>query len=191
MRNKRVLVFALAVIVCALAASGTVAYFTSQETARNVITASSFDISIKEQTLENGEFIDYPAEPIKVLPGASVSKVATIQNNDADGFIRCKYVITVLDANGNKIDYPEDQIKMVIASDSDWLQKEEADGWFYYKNILKKGESTTPFTKEFVIAPELENFDGETICVDIIAQGVQADNNGEDVLTAMGWPEEE
>jgi len=189
-RKRKILVFALAVLLVAIAATGTAAYFTAQKIARNVITTGGFDIEIVEKMInDEGELVDYPEDEIKVLPSKDpISKIVTVQNNDADAYIRCKYVITVKDSEGNEVDYPEEHIYVQSATSSSWLTKEEDDGWFYYKDIVKTGDSTDAIIDEVIISEELTTCKNCTIDIDVIAEGVQADNNGKDVLTAEGWP---
>lgn len=192
MRKKKILVLALAIILVAIAATGTAAYFTAQKTARNVITTGGFDIEIVEKKLsEDGTLVEYPEEAIKVLPSKDpISKIVTVQNNDSDAFIRCRYIITVKDENGEAVDYPVENIYVQSASSNDWLTK-DADGWFYYNGIVRTGEATTPIIDEVVISENLTTCQNCTIEIDVIAEGVQADNNGTDVLQAQGWVEAE
>jgi len=189
-RKRKILVFALAVLLVAIAATGTAAYFTAQKTARNVITTGGFDIEIVEKMInDEGELVDYPEDEIKVLPSKDpISKIVTVQNNDADAFIRCKYIITVKDSEGNVVDYPEEHIYVQSNTSDDWFTKEEADGWFYYKDIVKTGSSTSAIIDEVIISEELSSCKNCTIDIDVIAEGVQSDNNGTDVLLAEGWP---
>jgi len=189
-RKRKILVFALAVLLVAIAATGTAAYFTAQKIARNVITTGGFDIEIVEKMInDEGELVDYPEDEIKVLPSKDpISKIVTVQNNDADAFIRCKYIITVKDSEGNVVDYPEEHIYVQSNTSDDWFTKEEADGWFYYKDIVKTGSSTSAIIDEVIISEELSSCKNCTIDIDVIAEGVQSDNNGTDVLLAEGWP---
>ncbi|MBR5516215.1 MAG: hypothetical protein IKU52_08440 [Clostridia bacterium] len=189
MRSKRI-VLVSAIILCVACVVGyTVAYFTAEDKARNVITAGSLNIEvIEQQKNEVGELTDYPEEPIQVLPGANVSKIVTVKNLDADAFIRVKYNISVKDKDGNAIDFGD--LVKVTSTNSDWVTDSD-DGWLYYKAIVKSGEITLPVIENVEFSTQMGNeYQGATAEIDIIAQAVQAANNGEDVLKAEGWPEE-
>lgn len=69
MKKKILLVTAL-VICLAIAAAGTLAYFTSEDEAHNVITSGDVTIELVEQTeQEDGTLADFPEEGIRgVMP---------------------------------------------------------------------------------------------------------------------------
>lgn len=188
MRSRIVLVCAVVLCVACIVGS-TVAYFTAEDTARNVITAGSLKISVIEQQEVNGELADYPEEPIIVVPGDDPSKIVTVKNEDKDAFIRLKYEITVTDKNGNVMDVPEGLIS-VNSTNDDWVTKNE-DGWLYYNGIVKTGDITTPAFENVVFSAEMGNeYQEATAEVFVTAQAVQSANNGDNVLEAQGWPEE-
>jgi len=188
MRSRIVLACAIALCIACIVGT-TVAYFTAEDTARNVITAGSLKISVIEQQDVNGELIDYPDEPIVVVPGDEPSKIVTVKNEDKDAYIRLKYEITVKDKEGNVMDVPEGLVTVKASNDA-WVTVNE-DGWFYYNAVVKTGEITAPAIENVVFSPEMGNeYQEATAEVIITAQAVQSDNNGESVTDAQGWPEE-
>lgn len=66
---KKKILFIAAVVVCiAIAAAGTLAYFTSERTAHNVITTGKIDIEVIEKTRdEDGNLIDWPETALPAL----------------------------------------------------------------------------------------------------------------------------
>ena len=79
--KKKLLACSLLVIGLSTAAYGTVAYFTHEDTATNVITAGDIQIALQEWTVpeEGGEPVPFEDE-IDVLPGAKVSKIVEVKN---------------------------------------------------------------------------------------------------------------
>lgn len=189
MKMKIILVCAL-VLCIGVSVLSTVAFFTAEDTARNVITAGSLDIEvIEEQKNEKGELTPYPKEAVQVLPGAKVSKIVTVKNNDAEAYIRIKLDITVKDAEGNTLD--ANGAVLTACSNEMWKVRETDDGWLYYNGAVKTGEITLPVIENVEFSPEMgDEFQGATAEINVKAQAVQTANNGTDVFSAQGWPEE-
>lgn len=68
--KKKILLVAAVVMCLAIATAGTLAYFTSEDTAHNVITSGDVNIELVEQTKkEDGTLVEFPEEGIKgVMP---------------------------------------------------------------------------------------------------------------------------
>ena len=76
--KRKILLAAVAVICLSLLGVGTLAYFTSDGTAHNVITTGGVDIELIETTDDGKPF---PEEGISgVMPGESVTKRVTVKN---------------------------------------------------------------------------------------------------------------
>ena len=74
--KKRMLTAALALCCLAVLATGTLAYFTAEETAQNVITMGSLKMELVELD-EKGE----PWEDVEnIVPGMEVTKEAFVKN---------------------------------------------------------------------------------------------------------------
>ena len=186
-------IFALAVVLTCLAilASTTLAYFTDIGIARNVITSGGIDIRIVEQQLVDGNLVDYPGEPILVMPDTAVSKIVSVQNTDEPAWIRASYTVTVYDIEGKPMDIPAEELATVIGIAPDTTNWTMKDGWFYYNTAVKTGETTHPLFEEVVFSgPHMDNkYQNCTAVIDIDAQAVQTANNGDTVWNALGWPE--
>ena len=189
--KKRIFALAVVLICLSVLASTTIAYFTDTDIARNVITSSGIDIHIIEQQLVDGKLVDYPNEPIPVMPASAVSKIVSVQNTDEPAWVRMNYTLTVCDAEGKEMDIPADELAKVIGiipDTTNWIMK---DGWWYYNTAVKSGETTYPLFEEVVFSgPYMDNkYQNCTVVIDVEAQAVQTANNGVTVWDALGWPE--
>lgn len=235
--KKKLLLLAITAICVSILAGGTLAYNTAEQQVHNVITSNAVDIEIEEwqERIENipagggstddglsgsGElittatWIEYPSNDIAVMPSVTVSKIATVKNNDAEAYIRAKYEVSIKDKDGKpfKMDDKElsEDIKESLVSlsnegitagtklpqgvtiqDGEWLSKEGDNEWLYYSVPVPTGKSTAPlFTKVTFSGVNIGNeYQDCTIEVNIFAQGVQSANqNVTDVKDVKGWP---
>ena len=63
--KRKILCLSVFAIMLAILAAGTIAYFTAEGRAHNVITTGSINITVVEQQKgENGTTVEYPKEPI-------------------------------------------------------------------------------------------------------------------------------
>lgn len=192
MKKKIILLTAVA-ICAAILASGTLAYFTSEDQVHNVITSGAVDIEIEEWQDEVGKA--YPDEPIKVMPGVTVSKIATIKNLEAEAYIRANFEVVITDANGNEMQISPETLASIITltmNGEDWIHKDGDGEWWYYNAPVQTGKSTEAFFTEVVFdGPNMTNeYQNCTAQVIVKAQAVQTANNGESALSAAGWPAE-
>ena len=87
--KKKVLILSLLAICAVIAASGTLAYYTVSERAHSVITTGSVNMEIEEWQDTGSGWTPYPSgQPIPAMPGVTVSKIATVSNNQAESYIR-------------------------------------------------------------------------------------------------------
>lgn len=181
--KKKLLTLSLIVICVAILAAGTLAYFSDDATAHNVITTGGVDIELVE-TGEDGK--PFPEEGITgVMPGQTVTKVVTVDNiGPADAWIRLEADLEVLGADGK----PLDDAPVTMNLGPKWTEK---DGYYYYKFALAPGQSTDAFITGVTFSgPDMDNeYQNCTVNLDITAYAVQVDNNGDTVWQAQGWPE--
>ena len=120
-------VFSLALVICCLAVfltSSTLAYFTKEDTATNVITTGKIDIDLVEEMVdpqsENGDRIvierdnedgGETREEIRfnvsgVMPGQDVVKVVYVENkpNASDAWVRINITKSIVLADGTEGD---------------------------------------------------------------------------------------
>jgi predicted ribosomally synthesized peptide with SipW-like signal peptide len=195
MNKQKVTLLAVAAICLSILSGLTLAYFTAEDTAHNVITTGQVAIKIEEwQETDNG-LVPYPKDkPQEAMPSDVISKVAKIKNLDADVWIRAKAKITVKDSEGKLMEVPEEKLKSIIVligSDSKWVRKTGDSEWLYYNASVPAGQSTEPLFKSLRFdGPGMTNeFQDCTVEVTVDAQAVQTANNGSSVVEAAGWPE--
>lgn len=189
--KRKLLFIAAALIVLSLIAGGTLAYFTAEDTARNVITSGAVAVElIERQRTADGTLKPYPTEPIPMMPGQSVSKIVTVRSDEQPAYIRARYAITALDAEGEPMDVSAAQLAQVVTIAPDTEHWTLRDGWWYCNTAVGGGESTPAlFESVDFSGPDMGNeYQGAEITVDVTVQAVQAANNGESALDAMGWP---
>lgn len=200
--KKRIVSLAVVIALFAIAAVGTLAYFTDEGTAHNIITTGKIDIVLNDDTLdENGQLVEFPEAGIPgVMPGADVDKIVSVTNkSDGDAWVRIVVDQNVmkdgvaLDATV-KNDAGEEIPAIVInfCEDTKWMQG--TDGNWYYTEAVAPEATTERLFESVSFAPEMGNeFQGCTINIVVTAQAVQVKNNeipeGGTVENVAGWPE--
>jgi len=193
--KKKILLLAAVAICTSILASGTLAYFTAEDKAHNVITTNAVDIQIEEWQNEVGN--PYPDEVISVTPGVTVSKIATVKNLEAPSYIRAKFGVVITRKGGSVMELSPETLASIISltmNGEDWLRKDGDDEWWYYNAPVQTGESTEAFFTEVVFDGSNMTNEYQNCTVEIIvkAQAVQTANNGSSALEAAdtSWPEE-
>lgn len=188
--KRKLLILSVLVICVATLAAGTLAFFTSDERAHNVITTGKVKITLneyadKEQTKP---FVDQTG----VMPGKTIEKYVVISGDQgsASAWVRVKFDINIqLDKNNPKIPqgFTPDTKLVKLTTGEDWVQG--TDGWYYCTKPLTAGEKASPALETVTFAPTMGNeYQGAVATVTVKAQAVQTANNGDTVLDALGWP---
>lgn len=212
--KKKILVLAGLALCAAMAATGTMAYFTADAQAHNVITTGGVGIEIVETKQDGSPFENLSG----VMPGTEEYKVVTVQNTkDAPAWIRVS-VITSIRKDGAQTDSAA-QLPLTITAGSKTVNAVElvveksgggfdkladsaswrknwtlgADGCYYYNFPVAPGESTAPLFQAVHFAKEMGNeYQSCKVYLDISAQAVQSDNNpiptGGSVTDLKDWP---
>lgn len=184
--KKRMLTAALALCCLAVLATGTLAYFTAEETAQNVITMGSLKMDLVELN-EKGE----PWTDVEdIVPGMEVTKKAYVENNGSvDFYTRVMITKRYVNEQGEELpDLDTDLVELNISED--WELRK--DGFYYYTESVKPGEETEPLFTTVTFSTEMGNeYQNVKVIIDLDAQAVQSRNNGESALEATGWPESE
>ena len=192
--KKRILSLGVVVICLAILASGTIAYFSAEDTAHNVITTNGIGINIIEKTESDGGVLtDFPEGGISgVMPGTSVSKIVSVENDGgAEAWIRVQVEQEIQSADEETLPLVlsgEIPVMTVTVDTSKWILE---DGWYYYYKPVAAGAVTDILFEEVHFAPEMGNeYQNCTANIEILAQAVQTANNGSTVMDAQGWPAE-
>lgn len=184
--RKKILLISVIVILISLTAYGTLAYFSYEDTATNVITTGSVKIAIEEfSKTESGELV--PFEDIfDVMPGMNVSKIVQVKNiGGQDAWIRVSVekAITLADDVEGVVD------PSLITYDLNTEFWTEKDGFYYYNSTLRSGETTKPLFTTVIFSAEMDNiYQHSKAVIEVNAQATQVKNNGESVFEASGWP---
>ena len=179
--KRKLLILSVLAICVAMLAGGTLAFFTSEDKAHNVITTGGVEITLQEWADEakTTPFKDLTG----VMPNTTVTKIAEIRNTGAsDAWVRVKVEKNIrLQGEGT----PDTGLVELKCNTVDWTEKD-----YYYNKILKPGEVTAPiFTAVSFAADMGDEYQNAAATVDVFAQAVQTANNGDTVLTAQGWPQ--
>ena len=180
--KRKILILSVLAICIATLAAGTIAFFTAEGKAHNVITTGGVEIAVQEwaDVEKTKPFEDLTG----VMPNTTVTKIAEIKNTGAsDAWVRVKVEKNIkLQGEGT----PDTGLVELTLNTTDWTEK---DGYYYYINALKPGEVTEPiFTKVTLDAAMGNKYQNATASVDVSAQAVQTANNGTSVMNAKGWP---
>ena len=187
--KKRMLTAALALCCLAVLATGTLAYFTAEETAQNVITMGALKMDLVELDADGQPWTDVE----NIVPGMEVTKEAFVQNTGTvDFYTRVKITKRYVNEQGEKLpDLNTDLVELNINKAS-WDLGD--DGFYYYKNKkpVAPGEKTEPLFTTVTFSTKMGNeYQNVKVIIDLDAQAVQSRNNGESALEATGWPESE
>lgn len=183
MKRKLLVLSALAICLATLAA-GSLAYFTSEEQAHNVITSGSVEIDLREWADEERTvpFVDLDG----VMPGRDATKIVEVANTGAsEAWIRVRFSVYIDDGKP----YDSELVQLDLNT-ADWTYDSE-DCWYYYNTAVASGETTEPLFTTVHFETRMGNgYQNRTFCVDVEAQAVQTANNGDSARTAAGWPKD-
>lgn len=179
--KRKILILSVLAICIATFAAGTIAFFTAEGKAHNVITTGGVEIAVQEWADDEKT---KPFENLSgVMPNTTVTKIAEVKNTGAsDAWIRVKVEKSIqLQGEGT----PDTSLVELTLNTTDWTEK---DG-YYYSKPLKPGEVTTPIFTAVTFKPDMGNeYQNATATVDVSAQAVQTANNGATAMDAKGWP---
>ena len=188
--KKRFACCAMLCILLSLVMNSTLAYFTAEDTARNVVTSGAVSVAVVEKQLVGGALENYPDTSVSIMPGSTVSKIVCAKNLDEPAWVRMAYTVTIQDANGKTVELSTQQRDQIITIDVDTANWTYKNGWWYCNKDLTTGEESKPlFTQVVFSGPEMGNtYQNCTVLIDVTAQAVQKVHNGSTVLDAAGWP---
>ena len=181
MKRKLLILSVLAICIATLT-TGTLAFFTYEDKAHNVITTGGVKIAVQEWADKEKHTRFENLEGI--MPSMSATKIAEIKNTGASAaWVRVKVEKNIqLQGNGTP---DADLVKLDLNTD-DWKVQ---DGYYYYNEALQPGEVTEPiFTAVTFDASMGNEYQHAKVSVDVSAQAVQTANNGDAATAAQGWP---
>lgn len=184
--KRRILIVSILVICISMLGTGSLAYFTSEDRAHNVITTGAVDITVQEWADPERE---NPFEDLDgVMPGAQITKIAEVKNTGAsEAWIRVQLTRDIQLAGEGQADI---DLVVLDVNTADWTAGE--DGYLYYNMPVQPGEVTAPIFTTVTFDADMSNeYQNATATVDVYAQAVQTANNGDSALEAQGWPAKE
>ena len=193
MKRKLVLTSAV-VLILALLAAGTFAYFTKDARAVNVITTGTIDITLNDE-IQGGKETGTGWKLEGVMPGQAVEKTVSITNNgSAEAWLRVGLAVRVsVDGEEMPLTFGDGQPVLLFETGDGWIAH---DGYYYYRAATASGATTDELFSSLKLNPLLPNeYQGCTVTVDVLAQAVQVKNNnvyvdgsGAEVKDASGDP---
>lgn len=173
--KKQIIIGSVFAVTAAVAAGSTLAYFTAEDTAENVITTGNIDIAINEykKGTDSDALETYIPQTEPLMPGETVSKVVKVENTGGgSAYIRAK--INLYFENDNSLS--TEPVQLSINTD-DWTYNTD-DGYYYYNDILDTGLETEPLFESFTLDSFAGNeYENQTLIIDIDAQAIQSKNN--------------
>lgn len=184
MKRKLVLTSAV-VLILALLAAGTFAYFTKDARATNVITTGTISIQLNDEIKEPGAEKTPTGWTLSgVMPGQAVEKAVSVTNTGTSpAWLRVKLDISVEDADDKPLGltFGDDQQVLTFTTGDGWFYH---GGYYYYNAPVAEQNSTADFFAKkdgqstLMLNPQLPNdYQGCTVTVAVQAQAVQVKNN--------------
>ncbi len=182
--KKKLFALSVMAMLIAICSFGTAAFYNAQDTAHNVITMGNVNIAISEWADEEKtiEFSNVDG----VLPNTSVTKVVEIRNTGkSDAWVRVRIEKNI---SVNSDSEGDTGLISLDINEGSWIDGK--DGYYYYSKKLTEDEVTEPIFTKVDFSKDMDNsYVGAVCSVEVFAEAVQSANNGDDVLSADGWPE--
>lgn len=182
MNKKKLLTMVLAlVLIGAVGVGATLAYFTDNDSATNVVTMGHVNIELTEEEWTYGE------EGITgVTPGQEIAKDPTITlvGDSLDAYVRIKLEVTGFEGLNNAAAYKEDVLKELVLGEG-WTKV--GDYYYYAEKLTKESASTTALFETVTIPVEWTNdVANATFNILVSAEAIQADNLADDFFAEDG-----
>ncbi len=183
--KEKLLVLSMVMTVAAIAACGSMAYFTEEERAENVIRAGNIKIKLQEKQLSPSGETTLPFEDsVNVVPGGTVSKIVQVENVGGQSvWIRASFQMEVTTADGGK--EADASLLSLRLNTADWTERE---GFYYYNEALAPGQTTAPLLEAvgFFGATD-DSYQNGSAVVTVNLWATQSIHNGHSALAAAGW----
>ena len=169
--KKKWTITAVLVLVVALLAVGTWAYFSAVGRADNVITMGSVKLALHD---EDGS--GQPFTTVSAMPGSVVDKVVYVENVGSGAFYtRVKITPEVVAANGELVPLTDRSLLTLDLNDTDWIPG--ADGYYYYNGTLSPKAATSKLFNHVTFSKDMGNeYQNTTVHIYVTAEAVQTAN---------------
>lgn len=197
--KKKIAAFSVMILCMSMVVSGTLAYFTHDDIATNVITTGGINIELEEWRDE--ERLTPFINPVEVMPGTSVTKIVTVKNIEQPAYIRARFDVTIKDESGAVKNISAAELAHVVKIDvndgtggywTKYLKEGESTEWYYYNVAVGTDKVTEPlFTHVEFDGPNMDNkYQNCTVEINVCAEAVQQANNPAEAgktYLAAGW----
>ena len=191
LKRRIISISIMLVLILEIVPGTTLAFYTANSTATNVITSGNIEIELIEEK-EDDKGGRVPFEDVDdASPGKKYSKIPMIANTgDHTAWVRMSSVLTVTLADG-KTTEADFEYAHINYDTNNW---EYRDGYWYYLKPLEAGATTAPLFTEVAFDRGMSNKYGEcTVSINVTGYAVQhvhnGDGEGQTVFDAVGWPE--
>ena len=169
--KKKWTIAAVLVLVVALLAVGTWAYFSAVGRADNVITMGSVKLALHD---EDGT--GQPFTTVSAMPGSVVDKVVYVENVGSGAFYtRVKITPEVVAANGELVPLTDRSLLTLDLNDTDWIPG--ADGYYYYNGTVDPKAATSKLFNHVTFSTDMGNeYQNTTVHIYVTAEAVQTAN---------------
>lgn len=185
MKRKRVVALILSGVICGACAVGAYASFVDSIAIDSSIKMGAVNIDLKEYQKDksSGKLVDYvngtQEEPKIVVPAEQISKIPTVTNKGEDCYLRASF--TYSGATEELTALSDEDLSGIT---EDW---EKIGDYWYYKNVLKKGDSVDIFQGISVPADWTEAHADQELKVNVKAEAIQAKNFKPDYSAMSPW----
>ena len=185
--KRKIAALVVFIAIAVMSISGTMAYFTADSTATNVITSGTLGIELIELEKTDDGLKAFENKQ-GVMPGEVVSKIVIVRNTeDEAAYVRVKVDKIIILAGSQSGITAGNYVSCNYNTDY-WT---ELDGYFYYNDPLGGGEETVPLFTEVTFSKEMgDEYQGCRAEISVVAEAVQVKNNKDTVFEAEGWPAE-
>ncbi len=188
MNKKYIMIFILLIFITIFSIFSTVAFITMKIDAKNIITFGSIKMELIETTLnkDNTEIKIENDDTIDITNISELSRVIRVKNLGKHDFFT-RISLNLIGIDKDNVEFNASKYINYDINSTEWVYK---DGWYYYKKIVTRDETTNGLLTNirFDVNSITLNYPNGKFKLDIKAEAVQAENNSKDVLEVMGWP---
>ena len=180
MNKKKLLTMVLAlVLIGAVGVGATLAYFTDNDSATNVVTMGHVDVELTEPGFdtEDGEADNTISD---VTPGQVIAKdpTITLDAESLDAYVRVKLTVEGLDDNAAAA------VLGALDIQEGWTLV--GDYYYYADKLTQENKSATLFTKVTIPYEWNNDYAEAEFTIDVAVEAIQADNLAEDFFAEDG-----
>ena len=180
MNKKKLLTMVLAlVLIGAVGVGATLAYFTDNDSATNVVTMGHVDVELTEPSFdtEDGEADNTISD---VTPGQVIAKdpTITLDAESLDAYVRVKLTVEGLDDNAAAA------VLGALDIQEGWTLV--GDYYYYADKLTQENKSATLFTKVTIPYEWNNDYAEAEFTIDVAVEAIQADNLAEDFFAEDG-----